>query len=65
MPNFGERVTAAREDRGWSRQDLADHAGLPVRTIYRAEEKASWDTLSVRVATAIVNALELDLGDVR
>lgn len=34
---IGERIAAARRDRGWTQEDLAYHAGLTVRTISRAE----------------------------
>ena len=40
MSTFGERLIELREKKGWSAQDLADKAGVPYMTIYRAEHKA-------------------------
>lgn len=34
---IGERIRTLREQRGWIQRDLAEAAGLPVRTIGRIE----------------------------
>ena len=39
MPTFGERLARLREQKGWSQQDLAKHAGVPYMTVWRAEAR--------------------------
>lgn len=35
---WGERVREEREDRGWTRDELADKAGVNLTTIFRIEK---------------------------
>jgi transcriptional regulator with XRE-family HTH domain len=37
MQNYGDRIRAAREDRGWTQDELATHSGVPKRTIQEIE----------------------------
>ena len=53
---IGERIRVLREKREWFQRDLAEVAGLPVRTIGRIER----GDVDVRISTLekIANALE-------
>jgi len=56
MATFGERVTKAREKRGWTQQELAEHAGVRYETINRIE-KGKHAEPRVYVAVALAKAL--------
>ena len=53
---IGERIRVLREKREWFQRDLAEAAGLPVRTIGRIER----GDVDVRISTLekLANALE-------
>lgn len=63
---FGDAVRDARQSRGWSVAELADHAGVSRDLIYRIEagHPASSDACA-RVAVALSRRLELQLVDPR
>lgn len=58
---FGDRIRAARKDRGWSQEKLAERAGVERKLIYRTE----LGTHSPRMDTAwkLSDALNLELVD--
>lgn len=37
MQNYGDMIREAREARGWTQDELADHSGVPKRTIQEIE----------------------------
>lgn len=37
MNGYGQKIAQAREARGWTQQELADHSGVPKRTIQEIE----------------------------
>jgi len=58
MKTLGElaaKIRDSRSARGWSQEELAQQAGVAVRTVRRVEagERCHWDT-----ATALLMALE-------
>jgi transcriptional regulator with XRE-family HTH domain len=55
IPGFAAAIAAARESRGWSKQQLAEAAGLSFNTIYSIESEKR--APSLRVASAIADAL--------
>ena len=57
---IGERIRVRREKREWFQHDLAEAAGLPVRTIGRIER----GDVDVRISTLekIANALETSVS---
>ena len=56
------RIRAAREQRAWSQQHLADAAGLGLRTVQRIE---STGAASYESTQAIAACLEIDIADLR
>jgi transcriptional regulator with XRE-family HTH domain len=49
---FGERVTQLREERGWTKQALADMLDIERRQLLRIEQGAVNTSLQVAVALA-------------
>lgn len=37
---YGEMVARLRRERGWTQQELAEHAGLPLRTVQGVENRS-------------------------
>jgi DNA-binding XRE family transcriptional regulator len=56
-------VASAREDKGWTRQDLADASGLDVRTIRHIENGTRRYKTNESVAIALAHALGLKVTD--
>jgi transcriptional regulator with XRE-family HTH domain len=60
MTTFGQRLKRLREARGWSQQELADHAEVPYITIYRCE-RGQHQEPRVSVAARLARALGVSL----
>lgn len=56
METFGARLKRIREVRGLSQQELADKAGVPYMTIYRAERAINQEP-RISVAVKLARAL--------
>lgn len=59
--NIAERIREIREERGFSRLELANFAGVPIRSLEKWEQGAmepSWSR-----AVAIAQALSVDLSE--
>ena len=56
MTTFGERLIRAREQRGWTQQELAERAGIRYETISRIENGVHKEP-RVYVAVALAKAL--------
>ncbi len=58
---IGVRIRELRQDRSWLQRELADRAGLPVRTLGRIER----GEVDVRIGTLkkIADAFELTVRD--
>jgi len=54
----GAQIRAARALIGWTAQELANHSGVGVATIRRAELKPGESGLTSPIAAAITRALE-------
>lgn len=61
LHQIGDRIRELRQDRSWLQQDLADRAGLPVRTLGRIER----GEVDMRIGTLkkIADALVLTVRD--
>lgn len=59
--DLGLRVRAARESKGYSQSQLAEHVGASVETISRIERAAVWPT--VLIAARIADVLDLGLDE--
>lgn len=60
---FAEVLSAAREERGWSQQDLADHLGVSQPTVVRWS--TGYTTPSDKQVPALARFLKLPARDVR
>ena len=61
MRQFGERVQAARNSRGWSQEELAGRAGIDRTTVGKIEQSVGNPELLT--INRIALALELSFGD--
>jgi transcriptional regulator with XRE-family HTH domain len=57
VPGFASMLRAAREQRGWSAQKLADAAGVSINTVWAIEGETR--APSLRVASALAKALNI------
>lgn len=62
ITHIGSRIKECRESRQWLQRDLAQHAGVPVRTIGRIER----GEVDVRISTLskIAKALGVSIRDI-
>ena len=62
MATFGARLTQLRERRGWTQQELAEHAGIPYMTVWRIEAgKHHYPRMDIAKKLALALRVSLDL----
>ena len=62
MATFGARLKQLRERRGWSQQELAEHAGIPYMTVWRIEAgKHQYPRMDIAKKLALALRVSLDL----
>jgi len=57
VPGFAAMIAQARAERGWSRKELAEKAGVAFNTVYAIESEKR--APSLRVASKLATALGL------